>query len=164
VDGQNLFHAVRERFGYPFPNYDVLALAAALCARQSWILMQVRFYTGVPDAAENPFWHHFWSHKLAAMGRQGIIVFSRPLRYRTREVILSDGSRHTIRMAEEKGIDVRIALDVIALAHRRAYDIASAFPVHGAGRGQRGINGTDWVTIDRALYDRCLDRRDYRPR
>ena len=26
----------------------------------------------------------------------------------------------------------------------------------------RGIDKTDWVPIDRATYDACLDRRDYR--
>lgn len=31
VDGQNLFHAVRESFGYTYPNYDVLALSSAIC-------------------------------------------------------------------------------------------------------------------------------------
>jgi hypothetical protein len=34
VDGQNLFHAVRARFGYPYPNCDVLALAT-VCAHGS---------------------------------------------------------------------------------------------------------------------------------
>jgi uncharacterized LabA/DUF88 family protein len=29
--------------------------------------------------------------------------------------------------AEEKGIDVRIAIDVIRLAHRNAYDVALLF-------------------------------------
>jgi hypothetical protein len=28
----------------------------------------------------------------------------------------------------------------------------------------RGINGTDWIKIDRATYDACLDARDYRPK
>ena len=30
------------------------------------------------------------------------------------------------------------------------------------GRNRRGINKTDWIRIDRELYDRCLDRRDCR--
>jgi hypothetical protein len=30
-------------------------------------------------------------------------------------------------------------------------------------RNRRGINRTDWVPISRAMYDACLDRRDYRP-
>ena len=39
VDGQNLFHAAREAFGYTYPNYDVSALAGLVCARQGWELV-----------------------------------------------------------------------------------------------------------------------------
>jgi uncharacterized LabA/DUF88 family protein len=192
VDGQNLFHAARDAFGCTFPDYDISALARALTARHGWALAGVRFYTGIPDAADNARWHHFWTAKLAAMGRQGVVVFSRPLRYRSRTVRLPDGTSSVVLTGEEKGIDVRIALDVIAGAHRGDYDvalilsqdqdlsevateirvigreqnrwikIASAFPVNPAASNRRGINSTDWIPIDRALYDRCLDRRDYR--
>ena len=31
IDGQNLFHAVRESFGYHYPNYDVQCLAESIC-------------------------------------------------------------------------------------------------------------------------------------
>ena len=111
VDGQNLFHAVRESFGYTFPNYDVFALAQRLCNACGWELTQARFYTGVPDIADNPRWHRFWSAKLAVMGRQQVSVFSRPLRYRNKTIRLPDGTMHTLLAGEEKGIDVRIALD-----------------------------------------------------
>jgi uncharacterized LabA/DUF88 family protein len=194
VDGQNLFHSVRESFGYTFPNYDVQALARTLCGAQSWNLAQVRFYTGVPDATDDPFWNTFWAGKLAVMGRQGIHVFSRSLRYRNKTVKLPDGTLHTFLTGEEKGIDVRLALDVIRLAHDRSYDvalilsqdqdlsevaeeirsmareqgrwvkIASAFPFSPTTRNRRGIQKTDWIRIDRTTYDACLDRRDYRPK
>ena len=125
------------------------------------------------------------------MGRQGVVVYSRPLRYRNRKVALPDGRQHSFRAGEEKGIDVRIALDVIALAHRHDYDvalvmsqdldlsevaeeirviareqqrwikIASAFPYSPSSPNCRGIDKTDWIRIDRGLYDQCLDRRDY---
>ncbi len=36
VDGQNLFHAVREAFGYTYPNYDVRALAQGVCQAHGW--------------------------------------------------------------------------------------------------------------------------------
>lgn len=194
VDGQNLFHSVRESFGYTYPNYDVQALAQTLCRTQAWDLARVRFYTGVPDPADDPYWNTFWTGKLAVMGRQGVHIFSRSLRYRNRTVKLPDGSLHTFLTGEEKGIDVRIALDVISLAHMQAYDvalilsqdqdlsevaeeiraiareqgrwikIASAFPFSPTTRNRRGITKTDWIRIDRATYDGCLDRRDYRPK
>jgi len=194
VDGQNLYHAAREAFGYTYPNYDVLALATEVCHLQDWDLVQVKFYTGIPDPIDDPFWNRFWSGKLAVMGREGIHVYSRPLRYRNRHVTLPDGTQHTFLSGEEKGIDVRIALDIVRLAHHGDYDvalvfsqdqdlseaaeevrviaresgrwikIACAFPVSPTSRNPRGIDKTDWFRIDRNLYERCLDRRDYRPR
>lgn len=124
VDGQNLFHATREAFGYTYPNSDVRALAERICAGRGWQLAQVRFYTGIPDAQDDPRWHGFWSAKLAVMGRQGVYVFSGSLRYRNRTVRLPDGTAHAFLAGEEKGIDVRIALDIIRMAHRTAYDVA----------------------------------------
>lgn len=193
VDGQNLFHACREAFGYTYPNYDVLALCRTICGRAGWNLAQARFYTGIPDAGDNAFWHQFWSAKLAVMGRQGVQVFSRSLRYRNRRVKLPDGTIHTFLAGEEKGIDVRIAVDIIRMGLRREYDvavvfsqdqdlsevaeeiraiareqnrwikIACAFPSSPTMHNRRGIDKTDWIRIDRATYDACLDRRDYRP-
>jgi len=192
VDGQNLYHSVREAFGRPYPDYDIAALSGRVCFDHGWNLTQTRFYTGVPDAADNAFWHQFWSAKLAAMGRQGVYVYSRSLRYHNRAVILPNGSTHTFLAGQEKGIDVRIALDVIRLAHRNDYDVAvifsqdqdltevaqeirviaqeqnrwikvaCAFPSSPTLGNRRGINGTDWVRIDRATYESCLDARDYR--
>ena len=96
-----------------------------------------------------------------------------------------------IERREEKGIDVRLALDVVRLAHRDELDvvllfsqdqdlaevareirtiaqeqnrwlkIASAFPEGPGSRERRGIDRTDWIRIDRATYDACLDRRRY---
>lgn len=192
VDGQNLFHAAKESFGYAYPNYDVLALAGQICQRQEWKLQAVRFYTGVPDRQDNPFWHHFWVAKLGAMGHGGVHVYSRSLRYRNQTVRLSDGRKQSFLVAEEKGIDVRIALDVIHFAERDEYDVAlifsqdqdlfevvddvrsiarrqyrwiklaSAFPSSPTSRNRRGINNTDWIRMDRDLYDSCLDSQDYR--
>ncbi len=126
------------------------------------------------------------------MGRHGVHVFSRSLRYRNRRVRLPDSTQHTFTSGEEKGIDVRIAIDVIRLAHSREYDVAvifsqdqdlsevadevrviakeqnrwikvaSAFPVSPVVTRARGINKTDWIRIDRTTYDTCIDSRDYR--
>jgi hypothetical protein len=109
-------------------------------------------------------------------------------------VRLPDGAEHIYLSGEEKGIDVRIAIDLIRMAHHGDYDvavvlsqdqdlsevaseiraisreqdrwikIASAFPVSPTSRNVRGIEKTDWIPIDRATYDACIDRRDYRPK
>ena len=194
VDGQNLYHAAREAFGHTYPRYDVLALATEVCRAQQWFLSEARFYTGVADASDNSFWNHFWTGKMSVMGRQGIVIYSRSLRYRNQVIRISDGTEHTILTGVEKGIDVRIAIDVIRLALRRAYDvalifsqdqdlsevadeireiareqtrwikIACAYPFSPTSINRRGVDRTDWIHIDRATYERCLDRRDYRPK
>ena len=194
IDGQNLFHAAREAFGYRYPNYDPLHLAEAVSVGQGWRLVEVRFYVGVPNERYSPSWKHFWEAKLAALGTRGVHTFSRPLRYQDRLVLLPDGSVTVMPVGQEKGIDVRLALDVVRLARTGAYDVAvlfsqdqdltevadevraisveqerwiklaSAFPVSPARRNRRGINRTDWIPVDRATYDACLDPLDYRPK
>ena len=92
-------------------------------------------------------------------------------------------------MLEEKGIDVRIALDImravidracdavvlfsqdqdfvevalevraIAQAQRRWLKIASAFPAGEGALNRRGVDRTDWLPIDRTTYEACLRRR-----
>lgn len=192
-DGQNLFHGAKEAFGYTYPNFDPEKLARSVCAKMSWQLAQARFYTGVHTLEGNEHWHRFWEKKLAMMGRQGVRIFCRDLRYQNTTIQLPDGSQQTAAVPQEKGIDVRIALDVVSCVLEGSCDVAvifsqdqdlsevadevrkisrrenrwikvaSAFPVGPTSRNRRGINGTDWITIDRATYDACIDPRDYRP-
>lgn len=192
VDGQNLFYAAKQVFGYTYPNYDIALLSAKVCQQQNWQLTQTRFYTGIPNSDDDATWSHFWKAKLAQMGRQGVHVFSRPLRYRLHTIRLPDGRPYSVPVAQEKGVDVRLAIDVVGLAYRNQFDvaiifsqdqdlsevadeirviakeqnrwlkIASAFPISPVPHNARGINGTDWITIDRMTYDACLDTRDYR--
>ena len=70
-DGQNLFHAAREAFGYTFPNYDPVVLAQRLCGQMGWVFRGVRFYTGVPDARDNQGWHHFRHKKRSSRVGRG---------------------------------------------------------------------------------------------
>ena len=128
------------------------------------------------------------------MTRAGILVTKRPLRYHTVSVSNLDGSTGQERVAHEKGIDVRLALDVVRLARQCQYDVAvifsqdqdlaevvkevkdiaieqkrwikavSAFPAGPDATATRGIDGADWVKLERPFYDSCLDPRDYRPK
>jgi uncharacterized LabA/DUF88 family protein len=194
VDGQNLFHSAKEAFGYSYPNYDVARLASWVCRTNGWELISTHFYTGIPDPSENPFWSQFWVAKLSAMGRQGVSVFSRPLRYRNETVRLSGGVSHTFLVGQEKGIDVRIAVDIVRAAMMNECDvvvvfsqdqdlsevadeirtiarnngrwlkIACAFPDSPTLKNRRGINKTDWIRINRSTYDSCLDTTDHRPK
>jgi uncharacterized LabA/DUF88 family protein len=193
-DGQNLFRCAKTSFGHIYPNYDPSLLAQAICAAKVWQLKRVHFYTGVPDPSDNPFWNHFWTAKLAVMGTRGIKTFSRSLRYRNQVISLPDGKEHAFLVGQEKGVDIRIALDVVRMARAREYDVAlifsqdqdlsevadevrhisveqdrwikvaSAFPSSPTSTNPRGINRTDWIRIDRETYDSCLDRNEYRPK
>jgi len=192
IDGQILFHHSREAFGCRFPNYDIPKLAENIAKAQAWNLIGIHFYTGVPDAGDDPRWNRFWTNRLAAMGGPGISVFSRPLRYRNQTVRLSDESTHMFPHGEEKGVDVRFAPDIIGKAVRNEYDVvlvfsqdqdlsevadeirdlgrqqdrriklACAYPISPTVRNRRGINGTDWIRIPRATCDACCDPKDNR--
>jgi uncharacterized LabA/DUF88 family protein len=126
------------------------------------------------------------------MRRQGVKVYTRNLRYRDKTIPLAGGASFTHRVAEEKGIDVRIAIDLIRMALKGEYDVAlifsqdqdlseavvevkriaretgkwiklaCAFPVSPTCKNRRGINETDWFEIDQNMYDRCIDPKDYR--
>jgi len=194
VDGQNLFYSAKEAFGRTYPDYNVKALVAHICQRQNWIVAEIRFYTGVPDAADNPFWNHFWTAKLAQMGRSGIVIYSRPLRYRNIVIRLPDGRAGTRLVGQEKGVDVRIALDVVRAAYEDRCDVillltqdqdlteaveevkaigrrggrwihvACAYPSSPTSQNARGVDRTEWIRIGRDDYEACLDPRDYRPK
>ena len=186
VDGQNLYHAAKREFGHAIPNYDICKLAAVACRKGGWSLRSARFYTGVPDSVASEKWRAFWAARFRVMRGQGIEVVSRPLRY-DRRPLAGDIGR-------EKGIDVRIAIDVISAAYENECDvavifsqdqdlaetaaeirriavcekrwirIACAYPQSEKSANRRGINNTDWIALDRAVYDSCLDARDYFPR
>ncbi len=182
-DGQNLFNSAKSAFGYHYPNYDPIALAGLVCNTQAnWHLCKIHFYTGIPRQGMDEPRYNFWTAKLAAMrNTANVQTFSRPLVYRDAK-------------GQEKGIDVRLALDVVRLARERVYDvalifsqdqdfsevavevrniaaeqerwvkIACAFPVGDNYPNKRGINGTDWIRLDKAFYDRAIDPTDYRSR
>jgi len=190
VDGQNLFHAARALFGATYPDFDPRCLADRICLAQGWELAAVRFYTGVPDPAESPQWSRFWEAKLKAMRARGISVFTRPLAYRRGR---PDGNGTTPPpVAVEKGIDIRIAIDVVRDALERRCDVAllfsqdadlaevaaevrcisreqgrwikvaCAFPATPTSRFRRGVDGADWLPFDQRLYRDCKDPLDYR--
>lgn len=70
IDGQNLFHLARIAWAptpadptspYAWPSYDIEKLADALVTRRPGrTVVEIRFYTGVPDRSSQPFWHGFW--------------------------------------------------------------------------------------------------------
>jgi hypothetical protein len=175
------------------PNYDPIKLHKTICDSKGWRPTLTRFYTGVPSAAESPMWSSYWSNRVIAMKRVGVHVTTRPIRYRKHTIIGTDGKEEVITTPQEKGIDVRLALDLVSLARKRQFDIAiifsqdqdlqevvqeiadiskeqerwitiaCAFPSGPNASSTRGIDKTDWLEMDQGFYDQCLDPRDYRP-
>lgn len=191
-DGQNLYRHAMEAYGYHHPNYDPKKLFQHVCDLKSWTNCGVRFYTGTPSSEKSPMWHKYWSNRLLALRRSGVLVESRPIRYRKTELPLPDGTLQTVDMPQEKGIDIRIALDVIRMSISNDLDVAvifsqdqdlaevvkevkqiakiqnrwiwvaSPYPAGGNATVSRGINGAEWIAIEKAEYDLCLDPKDYR--
>lgn len=178
VDGMNLFNNAKRAFGYSYPNYDVAKLARAVCSRVGCELVEARFCTGVPPI--NDWRYHFWFGKTESMRQSGVTVYTRRVR------TTPEGA------SQEKGIDLRIGLDALALAFEREYDVlvlfstdqdftelgrwirrvsdqqnrnikmVSAFPADSDRI--HGIKGMSHFRITREFYDACIDPRDYRPR
>jgi uncharacterized LabA/DUF88 family protein len=193
-DGQNLFHHAKAAFGHHHPNYDPLKLTNAICDHHGWSNYGVRFYTGIPLASKSEMWSRYWSARLLAMSRAGIHVTKRSLKYQRTETILPDGSVETVEIPQEKGIDVRLALDVMRLTVTGQLDVAiifsqdqdlaelgqdlreiartqnrwikavSAFPTSPTASASRGLDKMDWFRMHQTFYDACLDPRDYRPK
>jgi len=191
-DGQNLYHCAREAFGFTYPNYDVMALSRYICKTHDWELKQVRFYTGYPSLGDDPYWHNFWEKKLLSITRQGAFKYTRQLRYRMKKFKFGSGVEIEQMVGEEKGIDIRIALDLVRLARNGDYDVAvvfsqdqdlseavdevraismsqarwikvvSAYPLGNSSLNKRGINKTEWIKLGRAEYEACIDQTDYR--
>ncbi len=123
----------------------------------------------------------------------GIAVFPRALCYWNPRVALPNGDVHTFLVGDEKGIDVRVALDIIRRVRRTEYDVAlvfsqdqdssgaaeeirvvareqnhwikvvSGYPVSPTVRNRGDIDKTGWFPIKCALYDGCTDPSDCRP-
>jgi hypothetical protein len=52
----------------------------------------------------------------------------------------------------------------ISMLQNRWIKPACAFPTSPTVQKTPGINGTDWIRIDRTTYDACVDPNDYRPK
>jgi len=122
------------------------------------------------------------------MGRQGIINYSRELRYGKIELKDSAGKSLVFNAPREKGVDLRLGVEAVSLAYQNKYDVALVFSQDQdftelvkelrsisvlKGRwirlacaylpdGQEPIHGAEPILIEKLAYDACLDERDYR--
>ena len=193
-DVQNLFRHAKDAFketaehNYHHPNFDPLKLHRKVAEQLGFKPNLTRFYTGVPHPADNELWGGYWANRQLALKRAGVTVTTRRLRYH-RETV----GDTVVAVPHEKGIDIRIALDLVSCTRRKEFDAAiifsqdqdlgeavseirdiakehgrtikiiSAFPESSLATSSRGIDKTDWFRFDQSFYDTCIDPRDYRP-
>jgi uncharacterized LabA/DUF88 family protein len=116
IDYQNAYMQARRCFtGSRAPatagQFDPVALGAMVAARRGSTLHQVRIYRGLPQAERDSRSFTAADRQCGAWSRDPrAAVVTRPLRYgRGRP--------------QEKGIDVRLAVDFVAMALRGEYDV-----------------------------------------
>lgn len=120
IDGQNLYNRCKDHFGWPWADPILLgeALVRADQAKygaDSHVLSGVRFYTGIHDPNRRPVDHGKMQRRLQAYEARGIYTVAVPVAYK----------RQGLRWrAREKGVDVRIAIDLLRLAQKGLYDVA----------------------------------------
>ena len=179
-DLQNLFLSAQAAWGVKYPNFDPIALSECIVSKYSdWVLTGIRLYTGIHTTQRNLFWHKFWNKKLTfhKNADKRVDVFTAPLHYNK-------------GIASEKGVDIRIALDLVRAARLNRCDvvvlfsrdtdfaevakeiraiakekqrwikIASVMPDNPARK--RGIDGTDWIRLSQSEYNNCLDPNNYK--
>jgi uncharacterized LabA/DUF88 family protein len=189
IDGNNLYYAARTAF--KSTRHDIDALARKICELKGWSVGSVNFYQGIPSKTHDPHTHEKWEKRIAVMQQQGVNVVTRDLVYRKKTVIGPDGKESVSLRSQEKGIDVRIALDVVRTAYekkadvfvifsqdqdlleaclevkrisadqKRAVRICSAFPCSDLSTNHRGIRDVEAISIDEKTYNKCLDDRPY---
>jgi uncharacterized LabA/DUF88 family protein len=194
VDGYNLFKSVKACFQYPKPNYDIKKLVeAVLRMAPNRQLVSAHFYIGIPTHIDDAQSNRWWTRKLAAMGRSGVRVETRNLKRRELRIHLEGLVKldKTVPRLIEKGIDLKIGLDMVRLARNSTYDVGILFSRDGdlveavaevqsiaaeqkrtvilecaypvaPGVDARPIHRTTPREITKAIYDQCIDPTDYR--
>ena len=121
---------------------------------------------------QSQHWHSFWVNKLKHLSEQGIEVYKGRINH----------------SGQEKGVDVKLAIDIIQLTYEKQYDCALIlsqdrdfepaiilaneiakdqnrqlrFESHYIiADSDRGIPKTIWMPIDKQTYDSCYDPTNY---
>jgi uncharacterized LabA/DUF88 family protein len=193
IDGANLFNSIKRRFAYQQPNADIAKLAKAVVhLKANRKIERIYYYIGVPAIEHDRKKHEWWNRKITGMGRQGVTTIRRALKPRELNIDITGVVHHKSTNVKliEKGIDLRLGLDLVKHTANRSFDVAvifsqdgdlaeavqdafqiaevqkrrivieCAYPVNGLEK-QYGINKATPVEFDRALYDTCLDPTDY---
>ena len=119
IDGQNMYKGAREAFDWQhekghYGNFRPLGLGRLLTHEPHRELRQVRFYQGVPDPNRNARGHAITQRRIAAWEAEDpalVQIFTRTLRYPPPE-------------GREKGVDVKLGIDLVAAALDNEFDLA----------------------------------------
>lgn len=126
LDAQNFYRGARRAFFSPQDSsvcgqIDPMKLAELLCSlrkqpdnTEDTIAHEVRIYTGRPDATKEPKSYAANVKQCNAWAAAGAKVIHRSLRYPL---------DWPLSKAQEKGIDVTLAIDFVALAVQGKYDV-----------------------------------------
>ncbi|MEN6645130.1 MAG: NYN domain-containing protein [Armatimonadia bacterium] len=128
IDGMNLWHECERKFHHGNVHPDLLA-AQFLGTRH---LKQIRFYCGIDNPRERPTRHASRTRQHKSFEAKGVYVWTNTMKYSDREAVVEGvppcqcGFRKSrmVRDAREKGIDLRIALDMLRMARHGEFDVA----------------------------------------
>jgi len=190
IDAQNFYHGARLAFfresdWHIYGQFKPIELAELICSRaplgKTRLLEQVLVYTGRPDSRKEPTTYAAHMKQCATWERVGARIIHRTLRY---------PSDWTNSKAQEKGIDVALAIDFVAFAIDGKFDVgviastdsdlkpALEF-VHDRYRTVRCVEVAAWGSsvapkrlsipgariwcywLDRSDYDSVADLTDY---
>lgn len=190
IDGQNLYHLAKHAWAprggkmwhkYSWPSYDVLRLANRLVGmRPGHVLAETRFYTGVPNphhGDQQRRWYEFWANKIRTLRSQGVCVYRGTVnRWGQEKGVDVSLAIDLIQATYEERFDAAIIVSqdsdfgpavrlskLISEEQGRLRSFESIFPWPQAIRKRpRGIPGTRWSPLNKAVYDSCYDPTDYR--
>lgn len=123
IDDKNFYNGARRAFfspsdPHPYGQINPTELADLICSRQppdiSRQLHQVRIYTGRPDATKDPKTYAAHLRQCHAWRKAGATIVARTLRY---------PEDWPNSRPQQKGIDVALAVDFVALAIDGEYDV-----------------------------------------
>lgn len=126
IDAQSVYKDAREAFFRPTDHYvegqvDPVKFSQMIAGRRPFgssteprVLTEVRVYAGLPSAARDPRTYRAYRKQSHAWRANGVEVVDRPIRYppdwpKTR--------------AEQKGVDVALAVDFVAMAIEGSFDV-----------------------------------------
>ena len=123
IDAQNLYNAIRRAFFSDTDNhvcgqFDPMKLANFVCSQPppgvNRVLNEVRVYSGRPDSTKDARTHAAHMRQCARWRSTGIKIITRQLRYPKEWPNLK---------AQEKGIDVALAIDFVSFAVDCLHDV-----------------------------------------